>query len=461
VGLLNTISIGRRALGAASAGIDVTSQNVANANTVGYSRRKVLQDTVDPIHRRGVWVGQGVSLSGINRASDRLLGVRFVAAAGISAQAQSAQETLSAAEAVFEDTTTTGLSEAWSNFYDSMSELTVTPSDAALRRGVVEAGRTLASTVSRTAGGLQDTVDTIDRSLNDYVAVINSTLSEIAALNKAIGRQGASTGPGDLLDRRDQLIYTLGEKIGARVDLREDGQATVFIGDQAVVTMGEARSIQIAEDATGAAQVYVNAGSGMVRVTDSVAGDVGGRLTARSAIQGWLSDLDAFATAFADAFNTQHSAGFDANGTAGGTFFTYDPTQAAASLEVDAALAADPRLFAGSAAATASAGDDGNLRALLDTETLAIYGVSGAEEGAVAISALVSDVGATVAASASDAEAFSAQLSDLASMREAVSGVDSDEEAIKLVEYQAAYRAAARVLQAGDQLLQTLMTIGA
>lgn len=447
-------------MASASAGINVTSQNVANANTAGYARRKLLTETADPVQRRGVWVGQGVSLAGINRSSDRLLGVRLVTSAGVSSHASSLESTLSGVQSVFNETGATGVSEAWSGFYDALSELTVTPSDVTLRRGAVEAGRTLATTISRTAQGLQESIDTVDASLNEYSTSINATLSEIAQLNKSIGRAGASTGPGDLLDRRDQLIYELGEKIGARVDLREDGQATVFIGDQAVVTLGEARNVRIAEDATGSAQVYVNAGTGLVRVTESVSGEVGGRLEARTRIASWLSELDALASTFADAFNAQHAAGFDASGASGGAFFSYDPSAAAASLAVDAALAADPRLMAVSGASTASAGDDSNLRALLDTETLAIYGPTGTEDGATVISMLVADVGMAVQSASSSAEASSAQLADLEAMRESVAGVDTDEEAIKLVEYQAAYRAAARVVQAGDQLLQTLMSIG-
>ncbi len=459
MGLLNTIGIGRRAIGAAAAGIDVTSQNVANATTVGYTRRRVLQETMDPVQRRGVFVGQGVDVAGITRASDRILGARLVASAGAHAQSSAAEETLRTAETAFAEADATGLSEALSRFYDSLSTITADPSDISRRTGAVDAAEVFAGVLSRTARELDRQVEGVDTTLNDMTATLNGTLREIAALNKAIGRQGASTGPGDLLDRRDQLVFTLGETIGATVDLQEDGSATVFIGNQAVVSGNEARTVSIAEDAAGDAQVYVSAGAGAIRVTESVAGTIGGRLEARGRMVGWLDDLNDLADTFGTMINAQHAAGFDANGVAGSAVFAWSATDPAASFMVDTALAADSRLLAVAGASPATAGDTTNLVALIDTEDAAVFGTG--TSAAAEISRVVSDVGAAVVTASNDAQSYGAQLEDLTAMRDSVSRVDTDEEAIRLVEYQAAYRAAARVLQVGDELLQTLMQLGA
>lgn len=459
MGLFDTLAVGRSALGAAQSGIDVTAQNVANANTVGYSRRRLLTQTADPIQRQGVWVGQGVDISGVTRATDLLLGARVVDVSGQHAQAGELESTLSVAEAYFDETGATGLAEAYSAFFDSLSSLTSDPSDIALRREAVTTAATLADAVSRTGQGLQSSIESIDGQLNEQTDTINNTLREIASLNGAIGRSGASLGAGDLLDRRDQLVSELGERIGATVEFTADGQATVFIGGHAAVSGRESRTISVTEDAAGSAQVYLSAGSGLLRVTDGVGGKMGGALQGREQIQDWLGSLDDFAGTFADAVNTQHALGFDASGTAGGTFFSYVAGSEAASLAVDDALQADADLLALAGAATAMPGDDTNLRALLDLEDGALYG-SGTRTGAEEISALVSSVGSTVSAATADTETLAAQLSDLESMRDSVSQVDTDEEAIRLVEFQAQYRAAARVLAISDELIQTLMSIG-
>ena len=98
MGLLDTVSVARKGIGAASAGIDVTSQNVSNAGTVGYSRRKLTQTTADPIQRRGLWIGTGPRLTGISRATDRLLGARLVATTGAASRSTAMHGALSAAE---------------------------------------------------------------------------------------------------------------------------------------------------------------------------------------------------------------------------------------------------------------------------------------------------------------------------------------------------------------------------
>lgn len=454
--LLDSIAIGRRAIGAASAGVNATSQNVANATTPGFSRRRVLQQTSDPVRRQGVWVGTGVNVTGINRASDRMLGVRLVASAGTKTQAETTEQTLSVVQGYFDETSGTGLSEAYHAFFDSLSNLSQDPSDISRRHEVVRTAHQLAGTVSRTAEGLESSIAGVDATLGDHVTDINNKLKEIASLNNAIGRTGFETGPGDLLDRRDQLIRDVAEASGATVNFEANGQATVFIGGHAVVSGREARQLSLGTDSAGDTQIYVSSDSGKLRITDSLGGQVGGLISSRTSMSSWLSQLDSFATTLASTVNAQHALGFDPTGAPGGDVFTVDPTAPSSSLAVDAALAADPNLFATAGAATANPGDDTNLRALLSLESATSYG---GKTGADVLSSITTSVGNEVATASADTTSLTAQLDDLQAQRDSISKVDTDEEAIRLMEYQNAYRAAARVLSAGDQMLQTLLAI--
>ncbi|MDP2307123.1 MAG: flagellar hook-associated protein FlgK [Pseudomonadota bacterium] len=454
MGLLDTISTARRGLGAASTGIDVTSQNISNVNTVGYSRRKVVQTTTDPVSRRGLFMGSGPAITGIARATDRLLGVRLVSAAGTAAEASTVHETLANAEGRFDGT---ALSDATDAFFDSLSALTTDPSDAGGRRAVVAAASGLAASVARIGSGLQDDLDDIDASVATRLESVNSKLAEVASLNKAIGRLGADLGPGDLLDRRDQLVRELGEEVGATVDFDADGQATVLVGGHAVVSGSEARTLRL--DTSGATpELLVAAGSGTLRVTGDAGGAIGGALAARAKIEGWVADLDDFATNLATTVNAQHAAGFDAAGNPGGDVFTFDAADPAASLAVSAALD-DPDALALAGAATASPGDGDNLAAFLALESSAAYD-GGTRTAASALAALASLVGSDVSTAETDATTLEDQLADVDSMRDSLATVDTDEEAIKLIEFQTAYRAAARVLSVGDEMLRTLLTIG-
>lgn len=458
MGVLDTLSVGRRALNAASAGIDVTSQNVANSNTVGYSRRRVLTQSSSPIARRGQWLGTGVDVTGYRRASDRLLGGRIVATAGAEAKAAATEATLATAEGYFDEQGTTGLHESLASFYDSLSQLTTDPSDLGARREAVAAAGRLANTTSRIATSLTDAIADVEDAAGDRLATINADLAQVAALNRSIARSGATLGPGDLLDRRDQLVRELGELAGATVDFQADGQATVFIGGHAAVSGIESRTLATFVDSSGVTQVTLSAGSGTLRVTNDLGGELGGTLAARDSMQGWLDDLDAFATTLANTVNAQHALGFDSAGAAGGDVYTFSATAPAASLAVVDALADDPSLLALAGTAAADPGDATNLEALLAMEeALDFGGLSGGD----ALASLTSSVGTETAAASADADTLATQLEDLQAMRDSVSRVDTDEEAVQLIAFQTAYRAAARVLAAGDEMLQTLLAIGA
>jgi flagellar hook-associated protein 1 FlgK len=453
MGLMDAISTGRRGLAAASAGIDVTSQNISNVNTIGYSRRKVVQTTTDPVLRRGLFMGGGPAVNGIARATDRLLGVRLVAASGAASEAAAVHTALTNAEGHFDAGTT--LSDATDALFDSLSALTTDPSDTGGRRATVAAASTLAATVARIGNGLQGDLDDLDASMATRLEGVNARLGEVASLNKAIGRLGADLGPGDLLDRRDQLVRELGEEVGATVDFDADGQATVLVGGHAVVSGNEARTLRL--DTSGATpELLVSAGSGALRVTSDAGGAIGGALSARATVEGWLADLDDFATTLATTVNAQHAAGFDRAGNPGGDVFTFTAADPAASFAVSAALA-DPDALALAGAATASPGDGDNLVAFLALESSSVFG---GRTAASALAALSSQVGSDVSTAETDATTLDEQLADVDAMRDSLASVDTDEEAIKLIEFQTAYRAAARVLSVGDEMLRTLLAVG-
>jgi len=461
VSLLNALDLGRKALAAASAGIDVTSNNVGNSTTVGYSRQSVATQASDPLRKGAVWFGQGVDVTGVVRSTDRLLGMRLVEAAGTESHARARLDSLRLAETWFDETGATGLAEAWDELFDAFSSLTADPSDASLRRGALDAGSALARTVSRTAVGLSRTIDDLDAGLESRVDEVNALLTEVAALNESIGRGGVSGGPADLLDRRDQLVRELGESVGATVEFAADGQATVFLGGHAVVSGGAARELSLSEDDAGDPVVSVSMGNGAVPLGADLGGTLGGTLDARATTSGWLDQLDQFAYDLATQLNAQHAAGFDATGAAGGDFFAPPSAVAgaAAALALDATLAADPDLLALGGSATGGVGDDTNLLALIDFRDGAYFD-GATRSGLDLVSNLVSEVGSAVASAEADADDRAAALDDLDAMRTAISGVDPDEEALKLIEFQSAYKAASQVITAASELLQSLLAIG-
>lgn len=458
--LLGALQSGARGLAVASAGIDVTTQNVTGASTPGFSRRTLQSKQLAPIQENGLWLGQGATASGIARQTDRLLGVRLVAGTGAEAAASTLADSLSLVESYFGAGETSGISDALSGWYDALGEASADPGSEALRGGVVSSAESLAASVSRVATSLSESIESFNGQIAGSLDAANATLQEIAALNAAIGKQGSTAGPADLLDRRDQLIVELATTVGARVELRADGQATVFIAGHAAVSGGEARLLSTATDDAGNTTLQLAVDDGALDITAGIGGKLGGYVEARELAEGWISDLDEFAYNFATAMNTQNAAGFDQAGSAGGNIFAVGASSAgaAADMAVESTLVEDVSLLAFAGAATAEAGDGNNLESLLaledDTTTFAGRTAAGV------ISSVVASVGAAVVAAETDAETEAAILTDITALRESISGVDTDEEAVSLLQYQAAYRSAARVISAADEMLRQLVTLG-
>jgi len=456
VSLLSALNTGLSALNSTSTAIEVLSHNVSNVGTEGYSRQSLDLNTASPVNRSGLFLGRGVNMLGVSRTADSLLGRRLIGQTGHDASASTLRDNLAIVESFFDETQGLSVSEHLEQFYDAMGESTADPSDDGLRMATVASASALADAVNYTAAGLQEAVAGFDEAIGGTVETTNNALIELAAVNESIAASGGASG--DLLDRRDQLIEQLAGTLGATASIEPDGQATLLVGGQAVVTEGEARTLSTGTDSAGNATVRVSVGGGFVDVTDYVGGEVGGLVESRELTGGYLDRVNEFAVTFADNFNAAHAAGFDSNGNPGEPLFTYDPADPAKSFAVNSDFEDEPGLLAYAGDASAAAGDALNLQALLDLEGAAIFD-GGTRSGAAFLSALTGDVGRDAAGAAAAADQSAAALNDLGALREAISGVNLDEEAVRLVEVQSAYQAAARVISTTDEMLQTLIQL--
>jgi flagellar hook-associated protein 1 FlgK len=173
-------------------------------------------------------------------------------------------------------------------------------------------------------------------------------------------------------------------------------------------------------------------------------------------IPDYLEKLDTLAFDFGAAVNDLHATGYDANGDAGGDFFTLpgSVTGAAASIEMNAAVTDDPQLIA--ASGTGALGDNGvsrQIALLRDVRSL---------DGGTATAAnmwgrLVYAVGADSASAVSSRDGRQAVMDQLGRLRDAAAGVSLDEEAASLMKFQRAYEANARYFVTVNNALDTLM----
>lgn len=455
--LLKTIGIGQSGLRAANLGIQATSHNVANVNTPGYTRRAALTSTQDPLRKGNVWIGQGVSSDGLLRQSSHTLSTRLLREQGAAAQASTGWQALRGLERIYDGAERTTLPSTLGAFFDSLSAATQDPSDPALRSAVTSAAQALGTGFRSDARAFADARADQRSDLAAALPQVNADLAQVAKLNEAIAAsRSGSLGAGDLIDQRDAYLTSLAEQAGVQVHFDADDVATVFIGGHAAVSGGEARTLAL-DPAAGEPRVTLSHSADKgIDVTDGLGGRAGARVGAWHEIDGRATQLDTLASSLADALNAAHGAGFDASGAPGGAVFAYSATDPAASLTIDPGLQADPTQWAFASSASALAGDIGALRTLIDLEQAPIVG---GERPGDALRNLGAGLGQRIAELETLTQRHAGMADDLEETRQQLFGVDLDEEAANLMQYQAAYQASARVVTTSNDLVNTLLEL--
>lgn len=454
--LLTNLRIGRSGLRAATAAIEATTHNVANASTEGFTTRRASLAVADPIGTQGYLRGQGVQVLGIERPDDKILQTRTLLEAGNTTSARQVWTQLQALERLYDSDTTSPPRERLRDFFDSLNAATSDPADPSLRRGVLQAADNLAGSVRREAESYLDALDEIDARIGATLPEINDKLRRVADLNDALQAASGELVRGDLADQRATLLRDLAELAGVTADLDADGGVSVFVGGHAVVQGDQVRPLAY-DDTQPTPVVVVDLGAGQLEVTDAIGGTVGGLLESDARIRGYLAELDVFADAFAAALNAQHALGFDRSGTAGGDLFDVVAGTEALSFQVNAALLADPDLLAFAGDAAGNAGDTDNLLSLLLLEDQDL--IAGTQTAGEYLTRLTGQLGADVNAADSLASTQESVLLDLDELTANLYGVDLDEEAQNLLLYQTAYQSSARVLSVMDGLLGDLLQL--
>jgi len=459
--LLSSIRSAAAGLRAASLGLEVTSHNVANASTEGYTRKSVQQSTSTPIKQKGnVWLGMGPQVDAVTRASDQFLGLQRTTAAGDDSSSTALYESLSVLEASFSEETGSTLPDLLGEFYDSLATLTSNPSEAAYRTNTIAAAEKLTYAVNATAKSLDSAVENTNAEIEEiFEGKVNSLLSRLGDLN-ALAESAHSTentGATDTLDERDAVVTELAGLIGATVEYVGDGTVNLFVGGHAVVSGNSARTMEWEVDgATGDLKVLMSADSGKINVIDEVGGRVGGLLESHDYSSGWLDDLNTFVETFSDEFNNQHGLGYDQSGGFGSDLFQYTAGSEADTFAIDTAFMDDPTLLALAGSPTGGAGDQDNLRLLIDLQSNQTYGTSN-QTPEDFLSSIYSSVGQAVVSAQTSAERDAVTLGDLEALHSSLTAVSLDEEATSLIAYQAAYQASAKVISAADDMLAVLM----
>lgn len=447
--------------------LEVTGQNIANANTVGYTRQRAAISSLPAAQLPSMFSasngpGYGTAVTDIARLNDVFLDaqVRTTTASSSFLSARASASKL--LETNIGEPAATGLATQLTGLWAAFGDVANSPNKDSSRAVLLETAAAVADRIGTlyTAAGTQwAQARTQTTSL---VAQANTSAANIADLNKRIlAIENSGSSANELKDQRDLLVTELSGLVGATTRTQENGQIDVLVGGNLLVDGSKVRELAVTgavgfADATGGDDVKVVWAADPTRSAGLEGGQVAGLLSvlappAAGGTGGLLTEAaasyDKLATQLATQVNGLHRQAVTIDGAQGGDFFDFTAGQPAA-LGLKVAFD-DPALVA--VAAPGAGALDGSFARQIAQLGTAVDGPD------ATWSAFVVQLGVSTASATSRATAAEATRASAAAQQVAQTSVDSDEETVNMLAYQRAYEGAARVLSAIDEMLDTLI----
>jgi flagellar hook-associated protein 1 FlgK len=314
-------------LNAAQGSLSVLSNNIANANTSGYSRQQTTQSANASNPYGGVFIGSGTTLADVRRVYNEFLDAAYQNSTSLNSDAKAYLDQVSAVDKTLSDKTT-GMSAVLSSFFAAVQSASASPSDASARQILLTNAQTLTNRFNAISNQLSTQKETINGQLTSMSDQVNQLTSSIASLNKQINQvQGSSNvTPANLLDARAEAVRSLNELIGVTAS-EKNGVFSVSTGTGQSLVMGDqSNTISAVPSNSDASQYTIQlnmAGNTKVDLGNVISGgSIGGLLRYRSdVLTPAINDLGRIATVTADVLNTQLGQGLDLNGEFGAAMF--------------------------------------------------------------------------------------------------------------------------------------------
>ena len=325
----NIFDIGSSALNSLQRAISTTGNNIANANTDGYSRQEVELASRTPNRIGGFTFGTGVEVSSVERAYDAFLTQDVRARTSSSSYFESYATTAGQVDNLMADPATS-ISAAMDRFFASMEAVANSPTSQAERQVMLSEAETLASRFNYVDARLSELAENSNEQMSVYVTDINQYAQDIAQLNVQIVRLEKTPGgsPNDLLDQRDRAIESLAKLVRVDSRVQEDGSINVFTtSGHRLVSQSGAETLRLspAQQPDGPVRLFVSAPGGAdTEISNlSLGGELGAAIdVSLNVIDRARRDIGLLAVGLTETFNTQHEAGDTLNQVAGAEFFT-------------------------------------------------------------------------------------------------------------------------------------------
>ncbi len=477
------LNVALRGLLAQQRALDVTTHNIANANTEGYSRQTAVMVAAEPLANVSLWgmlvpgqLGQGVSVEAYQRIRDVFTDTQLRGQLSEQARQEVAYRELSGVELAFPEPGPDGLQAIMNDYWSTWQNVASNPENLGARQALAQQGEALAAAFRDTARTLSDMRASVDVEIgrtpvaggpsSGAIGEVNSIATRIADLNNQIHRLTSSgQTPNDLLDHRDRLLDDLSAfgNITVTYASVNPHRAHVTIGGLTLVDATAAGDTTAVSPPLGRADFDAAFTAAPPTVTSgrlhALLESFHGRLDPTVA-GSFPAQLDTLAYSLQSAVNAQHALGIELDGTndaAGADFFGPTPASAlgaAAGLRVNATLIAQPTLIRARGATENGPGSNGNALAVINLQTQITTGGSTFKEY---YTGLVTGLGVNAQEARRGLDATEIVVASLKGRRDQASGVSLDEEMANMIRFQHAFAAASRVLSAMDENLDRLI----
>lgn len=463
------------ALGTAGNALDVIEQamgivqnNVSNASTPGYVTQtlSLTSSSFDPSQQ--LW--GGVSASGVQSARDTYA-EQSVWNANQQVGSATAQSTgLQNLESIFSVSGTSGIPAALTGLTSAFSAWSANPTDATARQQVITAAQNVTQSFNEASSNAQQISAQTDQQLQSTVEQINQLSSQIATLNGQIRNGGQQDG--GLSSQLYSSLEQLSGLVSINVEMQSDGTATVLMGGQTPLVIGQtapAIQLQYAQPSNAtipdaAPDAEILDANGQNVTSTGTGGQLGGLLQLRNSVlpsvigdgiqQGGLNQL---AQVLADSVNGLLTSGQVTTGVSGTGLFTYNasaPAQTASTLTINPAITPSGLAAIQPGPPVVANGIANRLADLGSAALPALGGVSSTDF----YSNVASGIGSLASSASTTQQTETSVLTQAQNLRSQLSGVSLNEQAADLLQFQQTYQASAEAISEIGNTLQYFMT---
>lgn len=467
------LEMSRRSFRSLDAAMNTVGQNIANAGTDGYTRRRVTLQA-DSLNSTGVWfrpdgngaVGAGASVQSYERLRDGLLQRSAWQMKNAMSFSEEQHRVLGALQGLFPVGSDGALGQQLSQFWNGWSDLADNPADKGVRLSLRARAAGLASTLNRLDADVARLTTETQATLASGVEDTNRILDKIAELNEVISRANFQGSPNnDAYDQRDNLVNKLMEFASVRVQETSSGALTVTLEGVALVQDTTVQKLELDTNQT-TPRLFFKGTDRTVNASSDAAGRLGAWLqTMQQDLPNARAALDTLADTLVRQVNGLHTTGYGLNGQTGVNFFHYaqngsvEEGVTAASIRLSDEVASDSAYIVSSAGDPADGDNDSSIAlAITGLRDAKLFGDASTTAETFVID-LVSDMGARIERAQAQYSSRTASANHLEAMERGVSGVSLDEEMTSLIRYQQSYQASARLLSSVQDMFDILMSM--